>query len=575
MASSFFTPIGILPSGAQVSGDPDDPRTVADVTGFEQHEHVDNTWRALVDWNQHTPSIFLRGDVLTRVSTDEGASKLATFSVASLKEHLSKAVVFAKWEQVPDPRAPDDPNTPQMWRWDRVPCPGYIPAFILARTPGQLEGAARINRVVEVPVFGALDADGHATFLGAPGYDPFARVYYEPAQGILDYAYIGSKWGSSFNDGIDTVREPNVAYAKRIILDQLLADFPFTDDASKAHAVALLLEPFVREAIGDEPTPMYAVLAHNTGQGKGYLTQACLGISCGPRLPTMTFSGGEGFESAENRKKLTAKLITAPSVIYFDNVKAKLDSDALEAALTSTRWEDRILGGSRMADVPIRNVWVFTANNPSIGRDMSRRIVPIFLDHGDGVNPRERTDWKVDLPTWANEHRSELVEAALVLARNYFEGTGYAYDEDDIYTIRVSTRDVLATYPSWSRIMGGILKAADIPGFLGNLDSLASETAVESDEAADFLADWFARAPGFEYAQTLKGVTTILGSITGPDGHVWPVAELPLDLRVHRDQFEAKLGYWLRKNRDSVNGGYRVKKTDTRPAKWYVEKIGA
>jgi hypothetical protein len=50
--------------------------------------------------------------------------------------------------------------------------------------------------------------------------------------------------------------------------------------------------------------------------------------------------------------------------------------------------------------------------------------------------------------------------------------------------------------------------------------------------------------------------------------------ELPLHLSGHGEKFEIKLGAWLRDNRNTVLGGYRVKKVDGRPARWAVEKIG-
>jgi len=559
----MHTSLGVLPIGAQLTGDPDEKRVVVDVTDLEHHVHTDHTWNALMAWNSHTPTVFLRGDTLTRVSVDEGYSKLVPFVIASMRDTLSETVIFATYKHgmTPDGVA--------VWTWHRCPCPRYVPSYLLARTPGKLEGALRINRVVEVPVFGSRDEDGNARFLGNPGYDPESRTYYEPAKGLGDFADVGSGWEGLARH--DRVRDRDVGEARACLLDHLLVDFPFADDASKAHAVAMLLEPFVREAIGNEPTPMYGVMAHTPGTGKGYLTQACLGVSCGATIPVMTFTGGKGFEAAENRKALTAKLITAPPVIYFDNINEPLDSGVLAAALTATRWEDRILGVSKMADVPIRNMWVFTANNPTISRELTRRIVPIYLDTGD-VDPRTRTNWTHPLPKWANEHRYELVEAALMLARNYFEGEDVVIDELGAWTQRAETADVLATYPSWSTIMGGMLQAAGIPGFLGNLHTLHELAAIQANEDADFLADWYLRSAGQPFM--LRELRWLFGTPVGSNGVPWAQMELPLHLSGHGEKFEIKLGAWLRDNRNTVLGGYRVKKVDGRPARWAVEKIG-
>jgi len=533
---------------------------VTDVT--TRNVHVDATWSALVAWNDRTapePRILLRGDTLTRVSHDEEHSKLAPFTKASLGELLAEAVIFFK--------------VTMTGNVQYVAPPDYIISALLDRTPDKLPDALRVSRVVEVPVFGRPDAEGHATVLGTPGYDPGSRAYFAPPP-----HFNLPPFNRDLADEHSAVRREEVDEALSLLVDHLPVDFPFTDEASRAHAVCMAVEPFVREAIGASPTPLYGVIAHTPGTGKGYLTQGCLGIACGPSLPTMTFTGGKGFEAAENRKGLTAKLIEAPPVIFYDNVTEPLDSGVLAAALTSTQWNDRILGVSKMADVPIRNVWVFTANNPSISRELTRRIVPIFLDPGD-IDPLSRTAWTHPLPKWANDNRAELVMACITLAANYFAGNWTTIEAADGTAEEVRTRpatmDVLATFPMWSHVMGGILKAAGLPGFLGNLDKLHAEASVTTNEEADFLSEWFTRQGGSQgNAFTL---TELCGGFFAarPDLGYPAAVELPLGLRGHGDKFEAKFGAWLRDHHSQVIGGYRVKKVGQRPTRWVVEKIGA
>jgi hypothetical protein len=540
----------------------DDPRWRVDVTNLERHEHTSDAWEALTRWNEHLdrrPAILLRGDTLTRVSHDEEHVKLASFNRPSLTELLSEGVIFIKRKESTDGTA----------SWMRVAPPAYIADALLSRTPDRLPGAIRINRVVEVPVFGAMPPDDKPIeILGIPGYDEQSRTFYQPPPNFempaLDVSDFGTgiKGGEEFWIQVELMRE-----ARDRIYD-LLADFPFADEASRAHAICMLLEPFVREVIGGEPTPMYGVMAHTPGTGKGLLTQCCLGVSCGT-LSIQTWSGGKGFEAAENRKQLTAKLIEAPPVIFYDNVTEPLDSGVLAGALTATRWNDRILGSTRMADVPIRNVWVFTANNPTISRELTRRIVPIYLDPGD-VDPLTRTEWTHRLPQWATEHRADLVRAALTLSASYLAGTHTEYDYEGAIRSRPEVADVLASYPGWSRVLGGILETAEIPSFLGNLEKLHQEAAVDVRERGALLADWYERQAAAYSLRDLAGPGGILGATSG-----WPPAELPLELKGHGDKFEVKFGVWLRDHRDEVIDGYRVRKIDGRPAKWIVEKVGA
>ena len=88
----------------------------------------------------------------------------------------------------------------------------------------------------------------------------------------------------------------------------------------------------------------------------------------------------EGRDDEEWRKRVTAKLRQVPSILLIDNLRNKLDSSAVAAALTAPFWEDRILGASEMARLPIRCVWIATGNNPEFSNEMARRLVRIRLD---------------------------------------------------------------------------------------------------------------------------------------------------------------------------------------------------
>ena len=72
--------------------------------------------------------------------------------------------------------------------------------------------------------------------------------------------------------------DADVGLAKRLLLEELFGDFPFSGDADRAHALGALLCPFVREVI-DSPLPLHVVDAPTPGTGKGLLAQAIVLIS--------------------------------------------------------------------------------------------------------------------------------------------------------------------------------------------------------------------------------------------------------------------------------------------------------
>ena len=118
-----------------------------------------------------------------------------------------------------------------------------------------------------------------------------------------------------------------------------------------AHAVALLLLGFLRSMI-DGPTPLHLIEKPTPGTGATLMVDAIATILTGAGASVMT----EGRDDEEWRKRVTAKLRQIPSIVLIDNLRHKLDSSAVAAALTAPFWEDRILGVSEMARLPIRCV---------------------------------------------------------------------------------------------------------------------------------------------------------------------------------------------------------------------------
>ena len=215
-----------------------------------------------------------------------------------------------------------------------------------------------ITRIVEIPIL-APDFSLQTT----PGYFPGSRTYYAPTQGLVipQVPLAPSK--------------ADVECARRLILEELLVDFPFTSQSEIAHAVALLLLPFIREVI-DGPTPLHLIEAPTPGSGKGLLTWVLTYLFIGNFVALMT----EGRDEDEWRKRITAKLRRGPSVIIIDNLRRRLDSAAVASALTSLIWEDRLLGQSETLNLPIRAAWIVNGNNPALSAEMSRRAVRIRLD---------------------------------------------------------------------------------------------------------------------------------------------------------------------------------------------------
>jgi hypothetical protein len=528
-------------------------RYLVDVTSADRHVHVTDAWNALVAWNHQRkpdPPLYLYGGTFVRVSHDEDHVKLEPFTRSAMLELLSEACQFVKVKS--------------DGSMATVAVPTYVADWLLSRSPDKLPQADRISRVTDVPVFGSDES-----LMLTNGYHDAARTYVALAPELegLTVSLSADPTTRPYSE-----REMDVEAAVSVF-DELLHDFPFADTASKAHAISLILEPFTREMIGAHPTPLTAVMAHQPGTGKGLLVDVCLGVSCGSLSPQAYTS-----DEDELRKRLTSVLMQGAPVVFFDNVKVKMDSGALAAALTAHRWSDRILGVTKMADVPIRNVWVCAANNPSVSEELTRRIVPIFLESPD-IDPRLRTNFMhPNLTEWAREQRANLVSAAVVLVSHYLLGEETVDFEGAVVRERATAATFLASYTRWAKVMGGILAAAGIPGFLENLDQLHESVGMDHAERGSFIAALFERSQG---AHTTEEWLTMIGGHTSDgstpiEGLLNERISLPHELQDPRGAALTvhRLGVWFREQRGAISDGHRVLKTSDRPVRWQIERVG-
>ncbi len=319
--------------------------------------------------------------------------------------------------------------------------------------------------------------------------------------------------------------------ALELLTVDVLGDFPFTNDAGRAHALAMFLQPFVRDMI-DGPTPMYLIEAPTRGTGKGLLGNAAAHIVSGVPAPVM-FKPRDGDEL---EKRITAALLEGSRLILLDNV-VELGGEALAAALTATIWQGRVLGASKMARVPNDATWIATGNNVVLDDDMPRRVVPIRLDPGV-ERPEERQGFRhPDLIAWVRQNRSRLVSACLSLVEAW-KAAG----------MPKGSAKPLGTYESWTGIIGGILEVAGVPGFLGGREYLYGESNREPQEWARLLR-CVSETYG-ERAVTARDVFEIMQRET-----------LLLDLWGGRKELSAqqRVGRALGNHRDRVFGGFALK----------------
>ena len=430
---------------------------------------------------QHRPLNYQgAGDTLPTLRADEGDLSRANEQVWSLLMASNRTPWLFRFAGQPTWVVPDDEGRPvasalneerlrhmlaRLARWVRLNAKGELvpappPVAVVKSVLATPDPALPVlTGIVNTPVFGR-----GGTLITTPGYHPDARLLYAPAPGFTVPAIPYRPSAAE------------IAAARTLICEDLLGDFPFTGEAERAHAVALLLLGFLRGMI-DGPTPLHLIEKPTPGTGATLMVDAVATILTGSGASVMT----EGRDDEEWRKRVTAKLRQIPSIVLIDNLRAKLDSSAVAAALTAPFWEDRILGQSEMARMPIRCLWIATGNNPEFSNEMARRLVRIRLDPHE-ERPWQRTGFRhPDLMTWVRANRARLVAACLTLCQAW------------IAAGKPRGTRTIGSFETWAHVLGGVLEVASIPGFLGNLDEMMEASDSEGAGWSAFIAAWWDR----------------------------------------------------------------------------------
>jgi len=310
-------------------------------------ELILDVWSALNASND-PPWLFRTGGFLSHLKKDDGGLRqsIDMLNIDKLRPKLAEVIAWWRRTRQGTVRAHAAPDT--------------LTRSLLALP---VDGLPALQIITESPV---LLPDG--TIVRERGYYASGKLVYDPVPGFeLPEIPLSP-----------TPKE--VAAAVRLIREDLLADFPFVGNAEQAHAFAMMLQPFVRPLIRGA-TPMYMVDAPSPRTGKTLLVM----VSLLPYLGMVPAATPLPDDDAECRKKITAVAAKGETLLWFDNIKGKLDHASLMAAISQEDWTDRVLGHTLVGVWPIRWVWAGTANNALIYQGSGRPARPHPVGHG----PRE------------------------------------------------------------------------------------------------------------------------------------------------------------------------------------------
>lgn len=392
--------------------------------------------------NESTPATYVNAARIVRVVRDENdVVGIAPYGKPGFKLLLSRLADFGHIKV-------DDETGEEKIIAD-FPPDDLVTGFL---DMGEWPTCPSLDGIVNAPTF---SRDG--TLQTGGGYSPSTRLFN----------------AGSVKLGDTTPTDDNISKAKTLIADDLLGDFPFKDDASKAHATAYTLLPFVRQLIPGQ-TPVTLVDSPAAGTGKTKLLVSCAYPALGSEVGLMN----ECEKEEEWVKTLTSTFLSGASHLVIDNVNNGLSSGKLAAAITAGVWNERILGGNSKPNIRIRTIFAATGNNVGLTDEIARRCVMVNLD-ANVERPDKRTGFKHNLPVWAKENRDELVTACITMINAWiakgkplFSGTPKG------------------SFEEWAGVMGGILQVNGIPGFLMNEDALFDAAVSKTQAIKEFVLAW-------------------------------------------------------------------------------------
>ena len=524
-----------LATGEPIKGGLDDyfaaGHTADEVMALAESPHLevnvsgqlyDATGRALAGLHMVNvpPFLFQRSDALVEV---QPGGQSIEIEQGRLKLLTARHIEWVKSKKDGDDwvTAPANPNDAvvkaMLDSWDEWPYPV-------------------LDRVVTAPVFAA---DG--TLRTEPGYNWSARSLYAP-----DATLHNPKRGVGIRTVPASPSPADVRRALAMVMDDMLGDFMLADDASRAHALAMVLQPFARDLIRGN-TPMFNVNSPKQGSGKTLFVETALAPALG-----RVDSWAEPHGDEELEKRITTAMNRADPLFFVDNVTRQVNWSSLASALTKERWSGRVLGETRGISVPISCMWVMTANNPTFSPDLSRRVVGIRLDTGE-ENPHTRSGFRHTLPAWALDNRRDLVWASCVLIQAWLSAGRPAPSPGTPH---------LGKYGPWRRVMGGIVAHHGYRELLGNMDE--TDDASPEHDALRSICEEVVKEDGsgagmpFTSSQLLEFLqhddnADIRGAIDPSGGRAGP------------QQFASRVGRFLSDHVDQVVGGYRLVRDKKRP----------
>jgi putative DNA primase/helicase len=436
-----------------------------------------------------------------------------------------------------------------------VTVPGIVPVTCptLARALGQSARWERVNRdgemlridppreVVEqiAGMLGEWPFETLAGVIGTPTLRPNGSLLQAEGYDLSTGLYLFSPPPMPDIPERPTWHDAEAALS---LLNELLVDFPFANNASRSVGMSMLMTPVLRGALAPA-VPMHAVTAPESGTGKSYLADLASVIAIGERCAVQSVAPKE----EETEKRLIGAALDGHPIIAMDNCNGVLRGDFLCQVTERPVLRVRPLGGSGLVRIPNTFTTFVNGNNLVVAADLTRRTIQCVLD-ANMEDPSNRT-FSGDPVATVLADRGRYIAAILTIARAYL----VAGQPDQPRR--------LASFERWSDLVCGALR------WLKWEDPVNTMSVIRADDPtrqylAAVLGAWPAEQSEYSTTELIEAALECDPS-TGPLRPAW-LAALNTIARDRQGNLDpVTLGIWLRDHRDRMAGNLKLVRTGT------------
>ena len=343
------------------------------------------------------------------------------------------------------------------------------------------------------------------------------------------------------------------------LLQSLLVEFPFVDEASRSVALSMILTLVLRGALLPA-VPMHAATAPEPGTGKSYLSDTASAISTGERCAVIAM----GSDPNETEKRLIAAALSGQQIIAIDNVSEMMAGDFLNQVTERPLLKIRPLGTSVTIRIPNTFTVFANGNNLSAPADLVRRTIICRLD-ANVENPETR-EFDRNPVTDVLADRGAYIAAALTIGRAYV-CAGFP-----------GQLPRLPSFERWSDLVRSSLVWLGCADPCASMDMARAEDPIRADRAALFGA--WQKELGLNPAGFTVQQMTQECEATDERGFLCPtLREACLSVAGERNGGTVsarRLGKWLSSNNNNIVGGLKltVNRSDPSRIRWILTKQG-